>query len=213
MARAMKQLDLPCKGRGGWRPGAGRPKKKNAGVSHLKRPALAKRYPVHVTLKVRGDVPNLRTEKRFLAAKKAFRYGCDRFGMRLIEFSVQSNHIHLIVEANDRRALSKGMQGLLIRLAKQINRVCERSGHVFADRYHEHILKTPAEVRNAVHYVKFNGQKHSKLPMEYIDGYSSAWPGAIVWEDGTYVVVAPTTWLLQKENARKTRPSHPPPEA
>src|SRR6476659_4974099 len=146
MVRRMVQLPLPCKGRGGRRPGAGRPKKKNAGVSHLKRPSLPKSYPVHITLKVRGDVPNLRTEKRFLAAKKAFRYGCDRFGMRLIEFSVQSNHIHLIVEGNDRRSLSRGMQGLLIRLAKQINRVCKRSGHVFADRYHEHILRTVAEV-------------------------------------------------------------------
>ena len=200
MARAMKQLLLPCKGRGGWRPGAGRPKKKNAGVSHLKRPTLLKRHPVHVTLKVRGDVPNLRTEKRFVAAKKAFRYGCDRFGMRLIEFSVQSNHIHLIVEANDRHALSKGMQGLLIRLARQINRVCERRGHVFADRYHEHILRTPAEVRNAVHYVKFNGNKHSKQPMEYLDGYSSAWPGAIQDEDGAFVVATPTTWFLQRVN-------------
>jgi REP element-mobilizing transposase RayT len=150
-----------------------------------------------VTLKVRREVPNLRTDKRFLAAKKAFRYGCDRFGMRLIEFSVQSNHIHLIVEANDRRALSKGMQGLLIRLAKQINRASERSGHVFADRYHAHILRTVAEVRNAVHYVKFNGNNHSKLPKEYIDGYSSAWPGAIQWDEETYVVVSPSTWLLQ----------------
>jgi REP element-mobilizing transposase RayT len=197
MGRHAEIFELPCKGRGGRRPGAGRPKKKNAGVSHLKRPTLPARYPVHVTLKLRSEVPNLRTEKRFLAAKKAFRYGCDKFGMRLIEFSVQSNHIHLIVEANDRRALSRGMQGLLIRLAKQINRACERRGHVFADRYHEHILKTPAEVRNAVHYVKFNGTKHSKVPREYIDGFSSAWPGAIQWEDGSYIVVAPATWLLQ----------------
>ena len=206
MARAMKQLSLPCKGRGGWRPGAGRPKKKNAGVSHLKRPALAKRFPVHVTLKVRGDVPNLRTEKRFLAAKKAFRYGCDKFGMRLIEFSVQSNHIHLIVEAQDRGALSKGMQGLLIRLARQINRVCERRGHVFADRYHAHILRSPTEVRNAVHYVKFNGNKHSKVPREYLDGYSSAWPMAIRDDDGALIVVAPATWLLQHVNRRRTAP-------
>jgi REP element-mobilizing transposase RayT len=193
----MMQLSLPCKGRGGWRPGAGRPKKKNASVSHLRRPSLPARYPVHVTLKVRPDVPNLRTDKRFLAAKKAFRFGCDRFGMRLIEFSVQSNHIHLIVEANNRTSLSKGMQGLLIRLAKQLNRTCERSGHVFADRYHAHILKTVNEVRNAIHYVKFNGNKHARPPKDYLDAYSSSWPGAIQWDATTYVIVPPTTWLLQ----------------
>src|SRR3954470_20803982 len=128
--RRMKQLELPAKGRGGRRLGAGRPRKKTAGVSHLKRPTLPPRFPIHITLRVRSDVPNLRTDKRFLAAKRAFRYGCDKFGMRLIEFSVQSNHIHLIVEANDRRALSRGMQALLIRLAKQLNRASERSGSV-----------------------------------------------------------------------------------
>ena len=90
------------------------------------------------------------------------------------------------------------MQGLLIRLAKQLNRTCERGGHVFAERYHAHILRTPTEVRNAVHYVKFNGNKHSKLSKDYLDGYSSAWPGALEWDSETKVVVAPRTWMLQQ---------------
>ena len=103
---------------------------------------------------------NLRTDKRFRRIQRAFRYGCDRFGMRMIEFSVQGNHIHLIVEAKNQSALSRGMQGLAIRLAKGINRLSNRKGQIFTDRYHARILRTPTEVRNAVRYVLHNQKKH-----------------------------------------------------
>src|SRR5882757_11523375 len=157
--RRMKQLEFAPKGRGGRRPGAGRPKKKTSGVPHLQRQTFAKKHPLHVTLQIRREVGDLRTDKRFLRIQRAFRYGCDRFGMRMTQFSVQGNHIHLIVEADDRDALSKGMQGLAIRLARGVNRVSNRKGAVFSDRYHARVLKTLTEVRNAVHYVFYNRQK------------------------------------------------------
>src|SRR6266498_448503 len=174
--RRMVQLDLPVKGRGGWRPGAGRPKSKSSGVPHLRRESF-KKHPLHVTLKIRAEVGSLRTGKQFVRIKRAFRYGCDRFGMRLAQFSVQGNHIHLIVEAQDRRALAHGMQGLSIRLARAVNRVQSRKGRVFADRYHARVLRTLAEVRNAVHYVVYNRQKHERQYGRephafYLDPYS-----------------------------------------
>jgi putative transposase len=61
-------------------------------------------------------------------------------------FSVQGNHIHLIVEAHDNRALSEGVQGLLVRLAKGLNRMMGRHGRVLSERYHAHVLRSPAEV-------------------------------------------------------------------
>ena len=48
--------------------------------------------------------------------------------MRIIEFSVQGNHLHLIVEAENSDALSRGMQGLAIRIAKALNSLMERAG-------------------------------------------------------------------------------------
>ena len=73
---------------------------------------------------------------------------------------MQSSHLHLLCEAEDRKALSRGMQGLLIRVAKTLNRLWKRRGSVFAQRYHEHILKTPREVRNALAYVLNNLWRH-----------------------------------------------------
>lgn len=78
--------------------------------------------------------------------RTAFAAGSERFGFRLRQYSVQSDHRHLVVEGKDRRALSRGMQGLLIRIAKGLNRLWGRRGTVFADRYHDRILRTPREV-------------------------------------------------------------------
>src|SRR6266700_2512517 len=160
MIDCMKQMELPVRGRGGWRKGAGPKFKKRGWVVHLPRPQFPGRLPLHVTLRVRREVPNLREEKRWRAIKHAFRLGSDRFGMRMVEFSVQSNHLHFVVEAKDRKALSRGMQGLAIRVARAVNRAVGRSGKVFADRYHAVILKTPTQVRNAVHYVRCNWHHH-----------------------------------------------------
>jgi hypothetical protein len=77
-----------------------------------------------------------------------------------VQFSVQTDHVHLIAEADDKVALSRGMSGLSIRLAHAINRVLIRKGQVFIDRYHARALSTPREVRHALVYVLLNFRKH-----------------------------------------------------
>src|SRR5262249_22714935 len=74
-------------------------------------------------------------------------------------FSVQSDHIHLLVEADEPAALVRGMQGLAIRVAKSVNRALKRCGAVWADRFHARTLRTPREVRNALVYVLNNVKK------------------------------------------------------
>ena len=198
----MTQLEFRPVGRGGRRPGAGRPKKRPSRVSHLAREKFKKK-PVHITLKMRGDVGDLRTDRRFREIQRALFIACDRRGMRLLQFSIQGNHIHLVVEAVDQKQLGKAMQALAIRLAKGVNRVSAREGTVFAERYHAHVLKTPAEVRNTVHYVLYNKQKHRRdrgletQPWD-LDEFSSA-SGKTCWywdENGAaMVIVEPRTWL------------------
>jgi len=148
---------------GGFREGAGRPKKKGS-TSHVSRPVLASRYPVHVTLKVAPDLPSLRKRRAFAALRRAFVGGrqgtVELGGFRLVHFSVQHDHVHLIVEGKDREHLSRGMQGLQVRMAKGLNRVWSRKGKVFPERYFEHILRTPREVKNAIGYVIANAHKH-----------------------------------------------------
>ena len=173
-------LPFPRMNWGGRRKGAGRkPKGDKAGVSHRSRAALASRFPVHVTTRLMRALPTLRSQGVYAVLCAAFAKGCERNGFRLVHYSVQGNHLHMIVEATDRACLSRGLQGLLIRIARALNRLWGRSGKVFADRYHDHILRTPREVRHALAYVLNNARRHGVRLAQEIDWFASGW-----WFDG-----------------------------
>jgi REP element-mobilizing transposase RayT len=180
-----KQLELPLKSWGGARKGAGRkPKNGIAGVAHRPREARTARVPNHVTLKLRQHLPRLRQKDEHAALLAAFAAGKDRFGFRLIHFVVMNDHIHLIAEAADCTALRHGLQGLSIRIARALNKLWKRKGKVFSDRFHDHVLRTPREVRNALAYVFTNARHHAaqgrmvRTPQP-LDTFSSA-----RWFDG-----------------------------
>ncbi len=196
MGRRKGQLAFVLKylGRGGYRPGAGRPKKPGAGVPHVRRPALAARHPVHVTARVRDEAARLRSRACFRVVASCIGEGCEREGFRLVHFSVQSNHLHLIVEAQDAIALARGIQGLSIRVARAVNRVLQRSGKVFADRYHAHQLRSPTETANAIAYVLGNAMIHAarrgrRLDADAVDLLTSY--------GHRQLVAQPRTWLLR----------------
>jgi hypothetical protein len=125
-------------GRGGARPGAGRKPKipGRPGVDHRPRAPLAQRFPVHVTLKLRTGLPRLRSGREYAALRAAFAAGCARNlsgAFRLCHYAVLNDHLHLICEAQGRGALSRGLQGLLIRIAKALNKLWSRRGSVFGN--------------------------------------------------------------------------------
>ena len=148
-------------GHGGRRAGAGRkPKGAQAGVPHRPREAVESRFPVHVTVKLRQGLPRLRSKREYTALHAACAAGGTGTAaaagvgdFRLRHHAVQDDHLHLLVEGRDRIALARGLQGLLIRIAKALNKSFCRHGKVFADRYHDRILKTPREVRAATRLV------------------------------------------------------------
>ena len=175
-----RQLGLEFRTWGGKRAGAGRkPRGARAGVAHRARGEWTRSMPLHVTLRMAPHVYNLRSRRSFRVIEAALRIGGDRFDVRVVQFSVQGNHIHLLVEAPNRRALGRAIQGFSIRVAKGLNRMMGRSGRVFDDRYHARVLRTPTEVRHAIHYVRGNARKHAAQRGEtyspgYVDPYSSA---------------------------------------
>src|SRR4051812_29847794 len=119
-----RQLGFKFRKHGGPRKGAGRPPKGDkARVSHLSRPKFDRITPAHVTLRLADDVPSLRSSRRFAAVRECLARSRGRLGLRVTEFSVLSNHLHLVVEADDSDALSHGMQGLCIRIARALNRL------------------------------------------------------------------------------------------
>ena len=160
---------------------------------------------MHVTLRVKDHVWNLRARRCFRHVAAAFRAATaarEERGFRLNEYSVQGNHLHLIVEAGDEKRLSRGLQSLEIRIAKNVNGVMGTRGAVFADRYHAHVLRTPAEVRNALVYVRGNFAVHAQRRGEpaaaHADPCSSV---ALVGHklpdgEGPPLVSPATTWLL-----------------
>ncbi len=109
---------------------------------------------------MRKDVPSLRVERVVRALEATFAAGCSRPGFRLVHYSLQGNHAHLIVEAQDREAIGRGMKAIGARLALAVNRVTGHAGRVLADRYHLRLLRTPREVRNALRYVLLNARHH-----------------------------------------------------
>ena len=173
------------------------------------RATLASRLPLHVTVSVARGLPGLRRAREYAALRAAFAAGCDRFGFRLVHYAVLDDHLHMLVEAEDRASLSRGLKGLLVRVAKALNKLWARKGKVFADRYHDRILKTPRDVRNCLVYVLGNGHKHHRQgrgprPAAALDVFTSG-PWFDGWKEsftvrGLEVVVRPVvsgrTWLL-----------------
>src|SRR6185295_15711175 len=122
---------------------------------------------------------------------------------RLVQYSVQSNHVHLIVEATDRKSLSRGAQGLAVRVARCVNRALARRGPLWSERYHARALRTPRETRSALRYVLFNFRKHVRRAAPgldpcssgaWFDGFRERFPTA----QGPPVVVPARTWLARR---------------
>ncbi|HEY0476991.1 MAG TPA: transposase [Kofleriaceae bacterium] len=219
------------KQRGGKRRGAGRPPKgTRAGSPHKERPYLNARYPVHVVLRTVGAVGNLRRRCVYQAIREATITTARREDFRIIQLSIQRTHIHLLVEAESKRALSSGMQGFQISAAKQLNAAISkgtpgprRRGPVFPDRYHAEIITSPRQARHALSYIMNNFRKHQEdrqAPMSSwaIDWFSSAvtFPGWAEYGDEPFfwrgpetydplVVYQPKTWLL-REGWKKSGP-------
>src|SRR5262245_38208973 len=170
MKQLSRQREFVFTSWGGKRRGAGRkPKGARALVSHAKRPRLGRHYPVLLTLKLRDGLKTLRSDDAHAAIQQALASS----ELRVIEYSVQWNHLHLIAETTDERALARGMISVTVRIARALNRLWKRAGRVFADRYHARILTTPRVVRIALIYCINNARKHGSWLAKMTDVFSS----------------------------------------
>jgi REP element-mobilizing transposase RayT len=155
---------------------------------------------VHVTLRAREGLPSLRAERVFPTVSRSLS-AAQKEAFRVIHFSVQSDHIHLVVEGDGRRALVRGVQGLAVRCAKAVNRAVGRRGKVWSSRYHARALRNPTEARHGLVYVLLNFRKHLRAAPG-VDPRSSGpwfdgWRSATAIAPGPSPVVAPRTWLAR----------------
>ena len=149
-------------------------------MQHATRPEA--RGPLHIVWRISRGLPGLRTPRALRRLERAFRLGKERNGFALIHYSIQQDHLHLMVEVKDRRKLSRGLQALGIRLAKQLNSLWHRRrGSVFAERYFAAALKDWKQVWRTVRYILNNGRKHGTWSApNQADPYSSG-PWYVQW--------------------------------
>lgn len=197
--RSSPQLELKFPQRGGARRNAGRKPGQRRNTPHRARPAHRSHEPVHVTLRAR--LAPLRSQFVYptvrLALLGAARRDPARF--RIVHYSVQRDHLHLIVEAADARALSSGIRSVAVRVARYVNDLLARRGKLWADRWHGRALKTPREMRNAILYVLANFRKHaSRRTPAGVDPYSSArwFDGFHEWSPATGM---PPPWADERD--------------
>ena len=211
MRSAARQLTMEFRSHGGRRAGAGRkPGSARPPVHHVKRPAVPRRCPTHVTLRVRRGVPSLRSRRFICAFRTTLREACERGEFRVCHYSIQRDHLHLLVEAAGKEALGRGMKSVAARVARAVNRVFRRKGPALFGRYHLMVLQSPRQVRNALAYVLLNVRKHWRqrngaAPPVRLDAASSgAWfDGWTRSPPGTEVsslreVACSRTWLLRE---------------
>ena len=232
---ALPKLDKNGQRRGGARPGSGRKPKDGVKRSRRSEPhkprALGKpRFPRHAVLRVLPIIGSLRKRHLYAAlriatiavAMRELAYDDVNGAFRIVHISIQATHIHMLVEAHNKLAMSRGMQSFMISAAKQINRAYSeklglaqrRRGRVFADRYHQEIIETPRQARHALSYVLNNWRKHREdqrpgTESWNVDPFSTGlhfmgwrereeavvhWRGPDTYEP--LVVYFPKTWLL-----------------
>jgi REP element-mobilizing transposase RayT len=205
---------------GGKRKGAGRkPKGARTGGAHKKRPKIAASHGLHVVLRVASEVGNLRRREMYRAIRGASICAAVRERMRIVHISIQRTHVHMIVEAENKKQLARGMQGFQISAARRINTALgdgtrRRRGAVFVGRYHLVVLESPTQARHAVSYVLNNWRKHAEdrdaASGALVDRFSSGCSFADwkelenrpMWKipaDHDPLVVSPArSWLLTK---------------
>jgi putative transposase len=183
---------------------------------------LVARHPVHVVLRVVAAIGNLRRRAAYRAIREATLIAAMREEVRIVHVSIQRTHVHLLVEAADKRALANGMQSFQISAAKHLNAAVgklrggpRRRGTVFPDRYHAEVIRSPRQARHALAYVMNNWRKHGEDRAERsrrwkVDPFSTG-AGFVDWAERAeepwlwrlpaaydpLVVYQPRTWLLR----------------
>jgi REP element-mobilizing transposase RayT len=117
-------------------------------------------------MKLEQGLPDLRQAKEYQVVWGALAAARERAGTSengwfgLVHYSIQGDHMHLVVEANDNDSMSRALNGLAVRIARGLNKLWERTGSVFADRYHCKVLRTPRQVYNTLRYIFENARRH-----------------------------------------------------
>lgn len=214
---------------GGKRRGAGRPPKgSRSSEPHQARARFSRPTPVHVTLRVIAPIPTLRRPDAYHAIRRSMYAVIERNDFRIVHISLERDHLHLLVEADDHVSLWEGVRAFESSAAQRLNRAISLAagarhlGKVFDDRYHARLITTPTQARNAISYVLNNWRRHGHdrgmetmfWDVDYyssgpsFDGWAELDDSPVLFPTPDYPrlsVYRPRTWLL-KAGWRKAGP-------
>ena len=180
-------------------------------MPHMTRPTVTRSNGVHVTLRLIDGLPSLRRPQSLLWIEKVFHAERRKKGFRLVHYAVRGNHVHLVCEAHESKALSGGIQRLASRIARGVNRLWRREGQVFRDRFHSRVIRTPREARHLLAYVLLNAHKDyarrglrligfdSCSSGRFFDGWAVRPARSPPWREESQeepLVAPPGSWLL-----------------
>lgn len=140
---------------------AGRPAKHDKAIRHIERPIFYKTRSFMITIKVKKNKAEIRNKTVLSLLKRAI-MNARRQGLKVIHFTLEYDHAHFLIEADNHIILAKGMQSLGVTLAKAINKARKQSGTVYKNRYHFNRITTPRQLRNVMNYIFTNGRKHGR---------------------------------------------------
>jgi len=184
-------------------------------VPHVRRPEHDARHPVHVSMRRVACGPSFRSQRVQNAIVEQLRLVKQR--VHVVHYSIQTNHLHLMVEGHDRADLARQMKVLFSRIAFAVNRVALRAGKLFADRHHRHELRTPTEVRRALVYILFNDRKHdaparaAATPCDVVDT-TLDFASSAIWMNDWDPRTGPRLDTLERQRAAHDESPVSPPE-
>lgn len=193
-------------------------------MPHDEREHFDKLRAAHVTLRLVRGYDSLRQRATYDVLRIATEAVSKRPDFRIVHLSIELDHVHLVVEANNHVALGNGVRAFQISAAQRLNRAIGRArgervrGKVFAERYDVRFIGSPTQARNTINYVLNNWRRHGQdetgIEVRYwdIDYMSSAisFDGWAELEQPNFVfryrvpveerlcVAMPRSWLLSK---------------
>lgn len=92
-----------------------------------------------------------------------------RYRFKLYGYCLMSNHVHLIVEPNRPKQITKVMQGLNQSYSIWFNKKYKKVGHLWQDRYKNFIIQKDRYLLTCINYVELNPIRSNVVrdPLEY----------------------------------------------
>lgn len=105
-------------------------------------------------------------KKRYLAQMRCYK---EIYKFKIYAYCVMSNHAHFVIEPNG-ADISKIMHGLNLKYAACYNKIYNRHGHLFQDRFKSKIVNTSSYFTTLIGYIHNNPLKikgYEKCPEKY----------------------------------------------